>query len=398
MSAPRRLTNFALLFHHAADKGILLLIAAISGMIMANSNMAVAYEEFLHQPVKLLMGNFELSMYLHNWVNDMLMALFFFLVGMEIKREMVEGHLSTRDQMILPFIAATSGVAVPVGIYWLFNHGNPEAMRGWATPAATDIAFAIGMLSLFGRGIPISLRVFLTALAIIDDLMAVVIIALFYTSNLEGFYLLGILFLGVLLGLMNRYMITSKLLYGIVGAILWYCFYKSGIHATVSGVVLGFAIPLYVGEGEQKVSPLKSMEHALHPIIAYFILPFFAFTNSGVKITDLSFQHLLDPVPLGISLGLLLGKQLGIFSTVYLLIKSKIVRMPENVNFAQFYGVCVLCGIGFTMSLFIGILAFENHPLLMAEAKVGILCGSMLAAIWGAIVLKFTRRGSAQEQ
>ena len=389
---PQRLRNFAVFFHQAAEKGIILLVAAACSIIMANSKeLHHFYHDFLHTQVVIAFGQSALDMSLHHWVNDFLMAIFFFQVGMEIKRELVEGHLSTAKQRILPVIAAIGGVVVPVLIYVAFNYSDSVTSRGWAIPAATDIAFALGMLALFGKGLPTSLRIFLTALAIIDDLMAVIIIALFYTDSLSFKYLLYIVLCMSLLFSMNKMRIVSIPAYLIVGLVMWYFFLQSGVHATVAGVMLGLTIPLNIKEADTNYAPLKKLERALHPLVSYLILPIFAFVNSGVDLHGMNIGTFLHPVSIGIILGLVVGKQLGVFAATYLSVVSGMAKLPENTNYMQFYGVAILCGIGFTMSLFIGNLSFEANASYLTQVKVGVLSGSLISAILGALVIRYSR-------
>ncbi|WP_039458110.1 Na+/H+ antiporter NhaA [Candidatus Jidaibacter acanthamoebae] len=386
----RRFSKFALLVQDAAEKGILLLLATIMALIVANSKYFGCYQDILNQTFSIVYGKHAFELSVHAWINDFLMAIFFFLVGMEIKREMIEGNLASKEQRILPVICAMFGVLIPVLIYISFNYNDPVKVKGWAVPAATDIAFALGMLSLFGRNVPVSLKVFLTALAIIDDLMAVVIIALFYSNNLDLSFLLYIGFICCLIVFLAKAGLVSVPLYLALGIGMWYCFYKSGIHATIGGVVLGFLIPLY-RNGNKEDSPLKDLEQGLHKLVAYVILPLFAFTNSGLNLSGLSFASMKDSIPLGIILGLFFGKQIGVFLSGLLLIKLKICRMPDRAGYLQFYGVAVLCGIGFTMSLFVGILAFEHHPKDLSLVQMGVLTGSLLCSIYSAIILQISK-------
>ncbi len=382
-------SKFALLVQGAAEKGILLLLATILAMIIANSNYVESYHHILNREFALSFGDNIFKLSLHQWINDFLMAIFFFLVGMEIKREMIEGNLASREQKILPFVCAIFGVLLPVLIYLGFNYNDPVRVKGWAIPSATDIAFALGMLSLFGKNIPISLKVFLTALAIIDDLIAVIIIAFFYSGNLDLFFLLYIVFICCLILFLNKIDIISIPLYIILGLIMWYCCLKSGIHATISGVVLGFLIPLY-RRNKREISPLREFEQGLHKIVAYVILPLFAFSNSGLNLSDVNFTAMKDNITLGIMLGLFFGKQVGVFVSGFLLIRLNICNMPQKTSYVDFYGVAVLCGIGFTMSLFVGILGFESSPEHLSLIQLGVLSGSLLCSIYGAIILQFS--------
>ncbi|MGR5067360.1 MULTISPECIES: Na+/H+ antiporter NhaA [Vibrio] len=361
--------------------GILLVIAAAIAMTIANSPFGETYQAMLHTYV--------LGMSVSHWINDGLMAVFFMLIGLEVKRELLEGALKSKETAIFPAIAAVGGMLAPALVYVAFNAGDPEAISGWAIPAATDIAFALGIMALLGKRVPISLKVFLLALAIIDDLGVVVIIALFYTSDLSttalvvGFIMTGVLFM------LNSKNVTKLTPYMIVGAILWFAVLKSGVHATLAGVVIGFAIPLKGKKGEH--SPLKHMEHALHPYVAFGILPIFAFANAGISLEGVSLAGLTSMLPLGIALGLLVGKPLGIFTFSWVAVKAGIAKLPQGVNFVHIFAVSVLCGIGFTMSIFISSLAFGNvSPEFDTYARLGILMGSTTAAIIGYALLHFS--------
>lgn len=374
-----KLNDFRILFNDAAEKGFLLISSCILALLLANSDYAYLYSEFTSYKLNLGFEVFSVS----HFVNDILMALFFLLVGMEIKREMITGHLSRNDQRILPVIAAIGGVIGPVIIYALLNYSDYPASRGWAIPAATDIAFALGVLALFGKHLPTSLRVFLTALAIIDDLIAVLIIALFYSNGLNVEFLVGAAFCIAVLYLLNKAKVMSISLYLLMGAALWYMVFYSGIHATVAGVLLGLLVPLSV----RGSSPLKTLEKHLHPYVLYLILPIFAFTNSGVNLAGFDVDRICNTVSLGIILGLFFGKQIGISLFTYIFYKLKLVRLPENATLLQFYGVAVICGVGFTMSLFVGTLAFYGYDEVVDNMKIGVLIGSLLSAIFGGIIL-----------
>ncbi|MFC5077806.1 Na(+)/H(+) antiporter NhaA [Vibrio thalassae] len=361
--------------------GIILVIAAAIAMFVANSPLNETYQGVLHTYV------FGLS--ISHWINDGLMAVFFFLIGLEVKRELLEGALKSKETAIFPAIAAVGGMLAPALIYVLFNMGDPEAMSGWAIPAATDIAFALGIMALLGKRVPVALKVFLLALAIIDDLGVIVIIALFYSSDLStlaltiGFIMTAVLFV------LNAKKVNSIPVYLIVGAVLWVSVLASGVHATLAGVVLGFAIPLKGNEGEK--SPLKHLEHALHPYVAFLILPIFAFANAGISLEGVSISGLTSMLPLGITLGLLIGKPLGIFSFSWLAVKLGVAKLPDGVDFKQVFAVSVLCGIGFTMSIFISSLAFTGvSPEFDTYARLGILMGSTTAAVLGYILLNFS--------
>lgn len=358
--------------------GILLVIAAAVAMTIANTSLNDAYQGFLHTYV--------FGMSVSHWINDGLMAVFFLLIGLEVKRELLEGALKSKETAIFPAIAAVGGMLAPALVYILFNYGDAQAIQGWAIPAATDIAFALGIMALLGKRVPVSLKVFLLALAIIDDLGVVVIIALFYTGDLStsalavGFAMTAALFI------LNSKKVTKLTPYMIVGAILWFAVLKSGVHATLAGVVLGFAIPLQGKKGEH--SPLIHMEHALHPYVAFGILPLFAFANAGISLEGVSLDGLTSMLPLGIALGLLIGKPLGIFSFSWLAVKSGIAKLPEGINFVHIFAVSVLCGIGFTMSIFISSLAFGSvNAEFDTYARLGILMGSTTAAVLGYFLL-----------
>ncbi len=369
--------------------GILLIIVTLLALILSNTVLAPWYQAFLHIPVVIKIGALNLDKSLYHWVNDGLMVIFFLLIGLEVKREILEGHLSTIKKAALPGIAAVGGMAVPAAVYIYFNSGDSLAMNGWAIPTATDIAFALGILSLLGKRAPISLKIFLMALAIIDDLGAIVIIAIFYTAKLSGMALLIAGISLVVLVLLNRFGVHRKAAYFLVGTILWVSVLKSGVHATLAGVALAFTIPLNARDEENRpVSPLKEIEHNLHFWVAFLILPLFAFVNAGVNITEISFEQMAGPVPLGILLGLLVGKQLGVFGFSWLAIKMKLAQLPQETNWRQFYGVSILTGIGFTMSLFILSLAFENPLQFQYTDKLAILLGSFFSGVLGYLVLR----------
>jgi Na+:H+ antiporter, NhaA family len=387
ISSPPRRSFFQRFFALEAAGGIMIMVAAVLAMIAANSPLSDAYEAFLHLPITLGFGETSLSMGLLHWVNDGLMAIFFFLVGMEIKRELCEGELSSVKQAVLPLAAAVGGVITPAIIFMAFNHGHAEAMRGWAIPTATDIAFAVGVLALFGSRVPTSLKVFLIAVAVIDDLIAVIIIALFYTSNLDiSTLMMACGVLAVLIGL-NVAGVRTMPVYLLCGVALWLALLHSGIHASIAGAVFGMSIPLKT-HNKRGDSVLKATVHRLHPWVAYGILPLFAFANAGVVLDGLQPHNLLDPVPLGITLGLFFGKQIGIFWVSYSMVKLGVASKPYGATWGQFYGVCLMCGIGFTMSLFVGGLAYADHPLLFTETKLGVMMGSLLSGLVGYFVLR----------
>lgn len=376
--------------------GILLIFATILALVLSNTIMSPLYESFLHIPVEIRVGALHLDKSLYHWVNDGLMAVFFLLIGLEVKREILEGHLSSLSQIALPGVAAIGGMLVPAAIYLVFNQHNPIAVRGWAIPTATDIAFALGILSLLGNRVPASLKIFLMALAIMDDLGAIVIIAIFYTTELSTLSLIvAAASLSVLLAL-NVFGVSKKAAYFIVGTILWVSVLKSGVHATLAGVALAFTIPLNAkDENKQDFSPLKEIEHGLHFWVAFFILPLFAFVNAGVNITQISFNQMAGSVPVGIMLGLFVGKQLGVFGFSWLAIKMKLADLPAGSSWMQLYGVSILTGIGFTMSLFIVSLAFEDDSVFQYTDKLAILIGSFLSGIVGYLVLRVSKVNSS---
>ena len=381
---PRAAAILARFLSSEAAGGLVLMAAALAALIVANSPLSERYFALLHTVWS--------GLSVAHWVNDGLMAILFLMVGLDIKREVLPGGLSTWGQRALPGFGALGGMVVPALIYIAINWGNPETLGGWAIPAATDIAFALGVLSLLGKRVPISLKVFLAALAIIDDLGAVVIIAFFYTSGLSMPMLLASLATLVILIAMNRLGVRRLFPYLLVGGVLWFFVLQSGVHATLAGVALALCIPMGKPEEEAR-SPLLFLEEKLHSWVAFAVVPIFGFANAGVSLTGISMENLIDPVPLGVALGLLVGKQVGVFLLAALAIRMGLAKMPEGSNWIQLYGVALLCGIGFTMSLFIGNLAFPGSPHLVDEVKVGVLMGSIFAAIAGVTVL---RRCSAQ--
>ena len=368
--------------------GIILILMALLAMTLANSPLSGYYQQFLDLDVQLKIGALDLHKPLLLWINDGLMAIFFLVIGLEVKREMIDGALSTRAQATFPAIAALGGVLAPALIYLLVNHGDPATHSGWAIPAATDIAFALGVMALLGNRVPTSLKVFLLALAIIDDLGVILIIALFYTSELS-LSALGVAVGAVaLLFWMNRRGVDRLSFYLIVGAVLWVAVLKSGVHATLAGVIVGFMIPY---KGKRYSSPLKHLEHKLHGWSVYFILPIFAFANAGISLAGISLASLASPVPLGVMLGLCVGKPVGITLVSYLALKFKLAKLPEGTHFGQIMAVSVLCGIGFTMSMFIASLAFSaDAQHFDTLSRLGILCGSTLAAVLGYLILRAT--------
>jgi len=365
--------------------GILLVATAAIALILSNSALAPYYNDLLALPFTIELGELGISKALLLWINDGLMAIFFLLVGLEIKREIVEGELSTFGQIALPGAAALGGMAAPAAIYWFLNAGNPPALNGWAIPTATDIAFSLGVLALLGARVPLALKILLMAVAVFDDLGAIIVIAVFYTADLSaGALIVSAICLAVLAG-MNLIGVRSVPAFVLVGVVLWVAVLKSGVHATLAGVALGFAIP--IARDDQGYSPLRTMEHGLHSVVAYAILPIFAFANAGVSFAGMSLADLFEPVTLGIAGGLFAGKQIGIMAALALMIGLGLARKPEGCSWASLYGMSMLCGIGFTMSLFIGALAFSD-PSFAAPVRLGVLGGSLLSAICGYVLLR----------
>lgn len=368
--------------------GILLVIAMALAMIVVNTDLAPLYKSLLNIPLEIRIGNFEIAKPLLMWINDGLMAIFFFLVGLEVKRELLEGELSDPAQVMLPAIAAVGGVVVPALVFILFNYGDPDAMRGWAIPTATDIAFALGVLSLLGKRVPVSLKLFLLTLAIIDDLVAIIIIAVFYSVDISKLSLIvaGTAYFALIMqnwrGVMR---LTSYIIFGVI---MWAAVLKSGVHATIAGVMFAFTIPLKHPKGE-KCSPLRNLEHDLLPTVAFVILPVFAFANTGIPLQGMNLEALLHPEPFGIAMGLFLGKQLGVFSFTWVAVKAGIAKLPLGVRWMHIYGLSILTGIGFTMSLFISSLAYEEGWTNLNADRLGILVGSLLSAALGYLVLRF---------
>jgi len=372
--------------------GILLMGAAVLAMLVANSPAAGLYSYFIDTPVEVRVGALQIAKPLFLWVNDGLMAVFFFLVGLELKREFLEGELSRPPNILLPAIGAVGGMAVPVAIFVWFNSGDEQAMRGWAISGATDIAFALGILMLLGSRVPVALKVFVVSLAIFDDLGAIIIIAIFYSTDLSVTALIiGTLCLAIL-GLMNWRGTITISPYLLVGTVMWIAVLKSGVHATLAGVALAAFTPMR-DAADKSHSPLRELEHDLHSVVAFGVLPLFAFVNAGVSLEGVSFSDLLHPVPLGIAAGLFVGKQIGIFLLCFLAIKIGVARLPEGSSWGSLYGVSILCGVGFTMSLFVGSLAFENvtiDPAAIFDERLGIILGSLLSGIYGYIILHVT--------
>jgi len=366
--------------------GILLMAAALLALLIANSPLDDYYRLLLSTGVGIHVDEFEIAKPLLLWINDGLMAVFFFIVGLELKRELLEGQLAKKKNIILPAIGAFGGMIFPAAIYVLINRQDPKALQGWAIPAATDIAFALGILALLGSRVPVSLKVFLTSLAIFDDIGAIVIIAFFYTANISAAALLLVAACILVLAVFNKFSIVSKGLYLLVGIIMWVAMLKSGVHATLAGVILALFIPMRIKNRE--LSPLKELEEDLHPAVVFFVLPVFAFANAGVELKGISLDQLLHGVPLGISAGLFIGKQIGIFGLCWLAIKLKLAELPLGMNMKTLYGTATLCGVGFTMSLFIGSLAFEEtKENLLFDERLGIIAGSVASGLLGYFLL-----------
>jgi NhaA family Na+:H+ antiporter len=383
-----------------AAGGILLMVAAAFAMFVANSPMAAAYHHLLHTPISPALTDKIGPMTLHLWINDGLMAIFFLLVGLEIKREFVDGRLATWEQRRLPFIAAASGMAVPALIYLAVTAGSPGLSNGWAIPAATDIAFAIGVLALLGRRAPTSLKLFLTTVAIVDDMGAVVIIALAYTATIDMVALAAAAGILVLMFVLNRSGVRSLIIYALLAAALWYAVLLSGVHATIAGVLAAATIPIIKTPGapDDAHSPLHRLEHAIAPCVAFFIVPLFGFANAGVSLEGIGLAEILAPLPLGIAAGLFVGKQAGIFLAVWLSVRLGLATRLRGATWLQIYGVSLLCGIGFTMSLFIGALAFPDTPARIEEAKIGVLLGSLLSALAGYALLRLAPQHRRHEE
>jgi Na+:H+ antiporter, NhaA family len=384
---------FSRFFAQESAGGIVLAVAALAALAVSNSPWGGAYEHFLSLPGELRIGGelLVLSKPLILWVNDLWMALFFFLVGLEIKREFVEGELASWRQAVLPAVAALGGMAAPALIYVLINLGDAVALRGWAIASATDIAFAIGILMLLGSRVPASLKVFVTAVAIIDDLGAIVVIALFYTDKLSALALVGAGAGALLLLALNRARVMRVEVYAAVGLLIWVCVLKSGVHATLAGVVTAMAVPMRDDDGG---SPLERVEHGLHPWVAFGVLPAFAFCNAGVSLAGVTLATLLQPIPLGIAVGLVAGKAIGVYGAAWLLVRSGVAPRPAAASWLQLFGAAVLCGIGFTMSLFIGALAFDGQGSgYEMQLKLGVLCGSLVAGVLGAAILRRAASG-----
>ena len=381
---------FKWFFRLEAASGLVLLIAAIIALVISNSNFSELYFGTLEQYLFIGINNFGLKLSVHHWINDLLMAIFFFFVTLEIKREFIQGELSNLKKALLPIIGAVGGMVIPALAYIAINFGNTETLNGWAIPSATDIAFSLGILSLLGSRVPVSLKIFLTALAIIDDLGAILIIAFFYSGDLSISYLSLILISYIFLLVLNKFGIKFFSPYLIVGAFMWFFTYKSGIHATIAGVLLASTIPHRLKNKD--FSLLIKLEHAISPYVAFMIMPIFAFANAGVSLGGLSLSSLLQPVPLGILLGLFIGKQVGVMIFSFVAVKTGAAQMPDNSSWLTLYGVSVLTGIGFTMSLFVGNLAFVENIQYIDGVKIGVLAGSLLSTLFGYFILLFASK------
>ena len=372
--------------------GIVLMAAAALALIAANSGAAGLYAYFIDTPVEVRVGGLQIAKPLFLWVNDGLMAIFFFLIGLELKREFLEGELSRPANVLLPVIGAVGGIVGPVAIYVTINQGNTAALSGWAIPAATDIAFALGILTLLGTRVPVSLKVFLVSLALFDDLGAIIIIAIFYSADLSTTALVIAAVCLMALATMNRRNVMSISSYVLIGVVMWTAVLKSGVHATLAGVALAAFIPMRDPD-DAAHSPLRELEHDLHQLVAFGVLPLFAFVNAGIDLGGVGIDSLLHPVPLGIAAGLFVGKQLGIFLLCFAAIKLGLARLPDGANWGSLYGVSILCGVGFTMSLFVGSLAFENTAFdqsMVFDERLGIILGSLLSGAMGYLVLHLT--------
>ena len=377
-------------FKLESASGLILLFAATIALIISNSNFETLYFNTLQKYISLGIGSFSLKLSVIHWINDVLMTVFFFLVSLEIKREIVQGELTNPKQALLPIIGAVGGMVIPAAIYIIININSPETLNGWAIPSATDIAFSLGVLSLLGKKVPISLKIFLTALAIIDDLGAIVIIAFFYSGNIEVYYLLLMLAAVIVLVMLNKFNISFFIPYLLVGVLLWEFTHKSGIHATIAGVLLALIIPH--DKTNRNKSLLLKLEHAIAPYVAFGIMPLFAFANAGVSLNGISLSSLLNPVPFGILCGLFFGKQIGVFLFAYASVKLNLAQKPNDSNWLALYAVSVLTGIGFTMSLFVGNLAFANSPMYLDGVKIGVLSGSLLSTLLGYFLLIYSTK------
>ena len=368
--------------------GLLLMFAALLAMVFANSSLDVYYQLLLSTPVEVRVGSLEIAKPLLLWINDGLMAVFFFLVGLELKRELVEGELSDKRNIILPGVGAIGGMLFPALIYVYFNYNDPVALQGWAMPAATDIAFALGALALLGSRVPTSIKIFLTSLAIFDDVGAILIIAMFYTTKISLTAIIVVALCIPILALLNYRHVVSRSVYILIGIIMWVATLKSGVHATLAGVLLAMFIPIRA-KVPSGISPLKSLEHDLHTVVAFFILPVFAFANAGISFAGVGVEQLMHGVPMGIATGLIVGKQLGIFGLCWLAIKLGMAKLPAGMSMMSLYGTAALCGIGFTMSLFIGSLAFEETGVdMFFDERLGIIVGSLVSGLVGFFILR----------
>jgi NhaA family Na+:H+ antiporter len=386
---PSFIVNF---FKMESAGGILLMVAAVLAMLLANTPLRSYYALFLDTPIAIRVGALEIAKPLLLWINDGLMTIFFFMVGLELKREFLEGEFTNKRNIILPAVGAIGGMVLPALIFIAFTTGDPVALKGWAIPAATDIAFALGILSLLGSKVPTAIKVFLTSVAIFDDIGAILIIAFFYTAHISLLALAVVAGCIIILLLLNRRGVESKSLFLLVGIIMWVAMLKSGVHATLTGVILAMFIPLK-SRTMPDYSPLKSMEHDLHSLVAFFVLPIFAFANAGINLVNIDPEHFLHPVPVGIALGLFLGKQAGIFGLCWLFIKLKITKLPSGISWGSLYGTAILGGVGFTMGLFIGSLAFEETGInLFFDERLGIIVGSLVSGLVGYLVLRASLR------
>jgi len=380
-----------------SSSGILLIVVTLLALFLQNSSLSSIYTHFLHTPVEVSVGTFEIAKPLFLWVNDGLMAIFFFVIGLEVKREVMEGHLSSLSKVALPGIAAIGGMVVPALVFILFNSGGEFAMNGWAIPTATDIAFALAVLSLLGNRVPLSLKIFLLALAIIDDLGAIAIIAIFFTVELSTLSLVVAGFSLLTLAVMNRLGVARQSVYLFVGVILWISVLKSGVHATMAGVTLAFLIPLHSKDENGKTfSMAHDMEHGLHYWVTLFILPLFAFVNAGVDLRGISLEEMAGPVPLGIMAGLFIGKQVGVFGFSWIAIKLGWASLPKDATWTMLYGVAILTGIGFTMSLFVDTLAYNGTKMFHYADKLAILLGSLFSAVFGYLVLHLSTKNKKE--
>jgi len=389
---------FTRFFAMESAGGMMLILSALLAMLFANTFLGPFYQLILETPVEVRFGMLDIAKPLLLWINDGLMAIFFFLVGLELKREVLEGELRDRRNIILPGVGAVGGMLVPALIYLYFNYGDPVAVNGWAIPTATDIAFALGVLTLLGSRVPVTIKIFLTSLAIFDDIGAIVIIAMFYTSKLSMIALVVCGMCLPILAMMNRRGVMAKAPYLMIGIVMWVAMLKSGVHATLTGIVLAMFIPIR-SPVDPKISPLISLEHNLHSLVAFFVLPVFAFANAGIDLRSVSVEQVLHGVPVGIALGLFLGKQIGIFGACFLFVKLGVTKLPAGMNWIRLYGTSALCGIGFTMSLFVGSLAFDNHGTdIVFDERIGIILGSLVSGIVGYLILRRSLKEDIQSE